>query len=500
VEYRRIALESLAALLEPDELEILVGKDDKDYGELPPARDGHLSGHHEEASVAGDAGYFALGAGELGRYGCGYAEAHRGAAVRHELKAGGGSPPGLADEVGMGAYVAGHDAVGGQDFSKYGKGRARAEAARGRGEVREHFAPAFGESFHIPVGTQGGQGGEPSEGDRDVPDDVVDIAIDAPVYVGFRGVQMEERHLGHPILEIELHGIVAYGDDEIGLAVGFGDLVAEGVEKHTGVAGMIFGNHALGHGGEDDGNAMLLGDLDDQGADLAADGGKSQGQDGSTRLAEHRFHGGEKFLARSFGLGGGNQSCRNGSVGDGFAGAQVLGKSNVDRSRHFGHRDPQGLVDGLVDPFGRQPRRPLREGTEKSLLVDGHLHRAAYHLLGRLAGQGYHGRTVQEGSHDPGAEVRRSGSDGAVAYGGDSGKSGADIGHESGAGLIAHQDEIQALLPHGFHIIEPGTARYAKNEADSLFLEFFHQLFGNCRHIFTPICEYITDPISYILA
>ena len=56
----------------------------------------------------------------------------------------------VADEVGMGADVAGHYAVPGQHVSEDRQGRFWTEALVGGTKVGEHFRPAIGQSREVP--------------------------------------------------------------------------------------------------------------------------------------------------------------------------------------------------------------------------------------------------------------------------------------------------------------------------------------------------------------
>ena len=88
--------------------------------------------------------------------------------------------------------------------------------------------------------------------------DVVGLAVD----VGGLDIEADQlRLLRQPGFVVELDRIVADGDDEIGVLMRLADDVAQRVEQHARIAGMILGEHALGHRRQHDGDLVRLGEL-----------------------------------------------------------------------------------------------------------------------------------------------------------------------------------------------------------------------------------------------
>ena len=178
--------------------------------------------------------------------------------------------------MGVRADIAGHDAVAGQNLAQDGEGAFRAKSLVGRPHFLEHRGAAFGHRAEIPIIRDRFDDKHRGKRYADIADRIHCERIRLAVDVSRFHVEADEScGFRHPGFVIEFHRIVADSQHQIGLLMGEPDLVAEGVEEDSGIAGMVLGQHALGHRRQHDGYPVLLGEAVAQGRGIAL---KDQGR------------------------------------------------------------------------------------------------------------------------------------------------------------------------------------------------------------------------------
>ena len=256
------------------------------------------------------------------------------------------------------------------------------------------------------------------------------------------------------------------------------DLVAQGMEHDTGIRGVRFRDHALGHRRQDHGNLVRLGETQQIVPKPCAHGTEPQHESRLACIGEcgpgHR----ESFLRcnrRLFHV----SACAFGQRCG--LGGQVHRHPDMHRTRTPRGRDLKGLVQRLGHVVRGQAGSHLGDRSHQRLMVDIHLHHAV--AIGRrhLIGQCDQRRTVELGRTHPGGKVRGAGPKGRETHPRNAGQPTGHIGHETGTAFMRRQDKVDAVgVANGLHEVDPTAA----GDPENMFDAAIPQAFDHCLSYF----------------
>ncbi len=361
------------------------------------------------------------------------------------------------DLVGMSADVVGEDACRGQTLAKLIEHVMR-------GEVRALRPQRFVKVTAVVLEFRSGPGVVVGRQRRELGYGRIEVARGVECEIELAALHrlradVHDGRIAGPLFEVNLHRVVADGDDEVGLRYEASDVGATGAAEDAGVVGVAFGQETLGMQGEDERQVLRFDEIDE--AAVQAGPGQLEAADEERAPAC-----GQQIanLVEDFGRDRPVRQRRRRRDGSVYGKRQrhVFRQIEMNRAGWLLRGELNRRAQRLKDFARTQGDRVFGERLKELVVVDAHLDTAVEHCRVDVAGDGDEWRAVEPGGADAGCEVGGAWAERGYGDAGHAGHGADGLGHEAGRGFTGCEDELDLAVVQRFDQRQDGAGRHAE--------------------------------------